>query len=513
MKSSDLKEYLKKSVISIIIIAIILGFTYGERLISTSFSIDTEIHMYDYVGDATWWNSLGRWGLVLINKIFFLEPLIIFHSNFFMFIFIILSSIAYNYLISLYIDKKYKETFLKYQFIFPIIFYTNPIFAEQFNFTNQNFAVSLCMFLIPLLLISFKYIDQEKNKTKRIIFEIINIFLMSIIFGTYQSLILLYIASVALIYFIKCFSENDNNFKWLITNIIRFVISAIIYFVIGKIVGEDNPYLNSGYQDGFMKVIKNIYEVIISMLKCDSIFYNVSFLIALVFFVVIFAILKKEKRINVGTILGELGLVLSPLYIMIITGVDQYKRTQFNYSFVIGLSFIILIILINNYKKLRYIAYSIVILGTMIAYKQGVITATLFSGDNIRFEYDRNYAERIVQKIEEKDWYDKNSEYILLFVGNNSVSSPLIPLKGEVIGSSFFYFDYQYHYGPTQRATIFINELGYTNFKKASNDDIEELFKDAKKYVKENDIKSFPSDESIINRDNTIIVKLSDELD
>lgn len=514
LNKENIKNYLKKSKISIILIIAFLLLAYGQRLISTAFSIDTELYINDYIGIASWWNNLGRWGLVLINKCFSIGPLVIFHSNYFMLIFLILSSIAYNYLIYINLPKKYQETFIKYQFIFPIIFFTSPIFAEQFNFTNQNFAVSLCMFLIPLILITYQEKAEMTSKMARNILEVVNLTLLTIIFATYQSLILLYIASVAVIYFIKCLMEKDSNIKWLITNIIRFAISAIVYIIIGKIVGEGNSYLQTGYSSGIRIVANNIYNVVVSMLKCETIFYNMSFLIAIIFAAVIIIILIKEKRINVGSILGAIGMALAPFYIMIITGTDQLKRTQFNYSFIIGITFILLVLLLSNYKKMRYLIYPIVILGIMIAYKQGMVTATLFAGDNVRFEYDKRFAEKIVEKIEEKEWYEKDKEYKLIIVGKESTTSALQPLKGEVIGHSFFEFDYQYHYGPSHRATTFINELGYNNFKEAENNELAKSFEESKKYVKKNKIKAFPSDDSIIKKDkNIIIVRLSDEID
>lgn len=516
MLYKDLKIFLKKSIIPIILIIIFLLFTYGERIISNAYSIDTELYITNYIENASWWNSLGRWGLTLINKVFCIGPLSIFHSNFFMLVFLILSSIFYNFLIYLYLDDNQKKYFLKYQFIFPIIFYTNPIFAEQFNFTNQNFAVSLCLMLIPLILISLFYLDKIENKLNKYCLIIINITISTLIFATYQSLILLFIANIAVIYFIKCFTENDSNFKWLMKYIILFLTSAVFYFLICKLVGEGNSYLQTGYSSGLKTVFRNIYYVIISTLKCETIFYNISYLFAITFAFFIIAILIKEKRFNIGTLLGTIGMALSPYYIMIITGVDQLKRTQFNYSFIIGITFIIIILLLSKYnnKIIKIINFTIILLGTAIAYKQGMMTALLFSGDRVRFDYDRAFATTLINKIEEKDWYDKNKKYNLILVGKESMSSKLQPLKGEVIGFSFFEFDYPYFYGPSHRATTFINELGYSNIKNPDKNNLKTDFEKAKKYIKENNIKSFPSDESIIKKDeDTIIIRLSDKID
>ena len=138
-KSDNFVEYLKKSKYSILIITVFILLAFGERIISQSFSIDTELYI-DQIGTAgrwDWWITLNRWGLVLLNNIFQLGSLPIFASNFLTVMLIIAYSIGFNYLFYKYTKDDYKEKFLKYQFIFPILFVTNPIFAEQYNFILQ----------------------------------------------------------------------------------------------------------------------------------------------------------------------------------------------------------------------------------------------------------------------------------------------------------------------------------------------------------------------------------------
>ena len=508
MKKDNIKKFIEKSKIPILIIILFILFAYGERLISNSFSIDTEYYINDYIKNFTWWNGLSRWGLVLINKIFQIGPLVIYQSNLFMCLFILLGSILFNYLIYLHIDKKQEENFLKYQFIFPIIFYTTPIFAEQFNFINQNFAVSLGIAMVPFSLILFYYGDKEKNKMKKIILNIIGMSITIVIFGIYQSIILLFVATVAILYLLKCLQEKDNNFRYLLIQIGRFAICALVYLLIGKISGSGNTYLQSGYSDGIAVVLRNIYYVLISSLKCETIYYNISFLLAIVLAFILLIIFIKDKKINIGVILGGIGVLLAPYYIMMVTGVDQLKRTQFNYSFIIGFIIFLFIITIMNYKKFKKIGYIMVVIAIAIAYKQSLTTATLFASDNVRYQHDIEVAEKIMYRLEEKDWYNKNKKYTLVLLGKDSCETTTMYLRGEVIGASFFEFDYQYNYGVSQRANHFLKTLGYY-FEEPTSEE----FDKAKEYVKEKNIKSMPSSNSIIQlEDNIIVVRLSDEI-
>ena len=97
---NSFKYYLKKSYKTIIIVAVFLLLTYWARLISDSFSIDTELYIQEYTHSFDWWLNLERWGLVFLNKILKIGPLIIPHANFLTVLFIFVYSILYCYLLN-----------------------------------------------------------------------------------------------------------------------------------------------------------------------------------------------------------------------------------------------------------------------------------------------------------------------------------------------------------------------------------------------------------------------------
>ncbi len=504
---NNFKYYLKKSYKTIIIIAIFLLLTYWARLISDSFSIDTELYIQEYTHSFDWWLNLERWGLVILNKILKIGPLIIPHANFLTVLFIFVYSILYCYLFYLSIGDKYKEKYLKYQFIFPIIFITSPIFAEQYNFINQNASVSLAICFVATSLILLFKSDNESNIKNKYILIISSLILSTIAFGTYQSIIPLYILSVVACYILKCISDEDSSWKYLIKRIIIFGISAVLYLLISKILRDGNTYLNSGWQDSGLICFRNIYYVIVSVLKCETVFYNVSYLIAIAMIIIVNVYLFFKKKNNAGIIISSIGLLLSPFFIMIITGVDQLKRTQFNYSFAIGFIFLIFAIVFSNKKTYKFLSIFIIVLSLGVAYNQSTITSKLFYSDNVRYQNDVLYANKIQSMIEQKEWYDSNKKYKLIFVGKKEAEAVNNYLKGEVIGKSFFEFDYEYSYGVTQRVNALFATLGYFYEKPT-----DEEFEDAKEYVLKNNIKFMPSSDSIINKDDKIIIRLSQEL-
>ena len=68
--------------------------------------------------------------------------------------------------------EEYKEKFLKYQFIFPILLVTNPIFAEQYNFILQNISVAFTVFLIPIILLIIDKASKVENKIQKILYYV-----------------------------------------------------------------------------------------------------------------------------------------------------------------------------------------------------------------------------------------------------------------------------------------------------------------------------------------------------
>lgn len=510
--NKDIKSYLKGSKYAIIIIFVFALCAFGIRLLSDSFSIDVEVYIYNLDNNVNWdwWTSLNRWGLVWLNKLLQSNGFLIFVSNFVTVITMIIYSVAFNYLFYIHMKDEYKENFLKYQFIFPIIFLTNPIFAEQYNFVHQNMSVALGILMIPLSLILFEKAENVNNKVKKIFIYVLGISMAVISFGVYQSIIPMYIATVVVCYFLKIIKENDNSWKFLLKQIGIFAIIILIYQIISKLTGEKASYLQiAWFNEGFKTCIKNIYYVIKDTIKCYGMFYNIGYIIALVSWIVLTINLIIKKKIKIGLIISIIGIVMIPFYIMIITGVNQFYRTQFNYSFAVGIMLMIAITFLNTKSELVKVAKTIlVILTLVVAYRQTYTTANLFNTADITYKNDVIMANKIVDRIEQKDWYDENKEYTLIFVGKYEKETMQEYLQGEIIGKSFFTFGIDDSCGISGRGNLFLEILGY-HFKMPT---VEEFY-EANKFVKENNINSWPSDKSItLIDDNKIVVKLSNEI-
>lgn len=509
---NEFLEYLKKSKVSIIIIVGFVLFAFGLRLISQSFSIDTELYINEIgtEGRWQWWISLNRWGLVLLNQFFQMNTLPIYASNFLTVLFIIAYSIGFNYLFYTYMKEEYKENFLKYQFIFPILFVTNPIFAEQYNFILQNASVAFTVLLIPIILLVIDKASGYQEKCKKYLCYTIAIALLILSFGVYQSVILLYIATVAICYLLKIIKEKNNCWSYLGKQIAIFMIAAFVYFVIGKILAGENTtsYLQLAWLENSIKqCLINILYCVKSVLKCEGIFYNIGYLLAIGTFIGFVIYMLVKKKLKIGMMIATIGILAAPFYIMIITGVDQLKRTQFNYSFVVGISLMLLVVFLAQKEKLKIIKNIAIIVILVIAYQQSYYTANLFYTADMVYRSDEAFAYQLMNEVEKKEWYDPNQTYKIIFVGRHQKELKNVYLKSEVIGSSFFAFDYQYIYGLNSRAISFLRTLGY-HFQEPSAEE----FENAKQYVEENQIEPWPNEDSITLQDeDKIVIRLSAE--
>ncbi len=511
----DLKnivDFIKKSKLSIIIIVFFILLTFGQRLLSNSISMDTEYYIRSYQTTYNAFLSLGRPSLLGINEIFGFSKLIPFVSVFLTLILMLVYSILINYLFYISMKGKYKKVFLKYQFILPIIFISSPIFAEQYNFIFQSVGVALGITLVPVSLLLVDYALKAEKRLNRVIYSVSAILLAAFAFGTYQSVIFLYILIVVSVYFIKTYFSRKNYFEYLFISITTFIFSFAFYFLISNTLKTEDNYLQYCWlKQGLDVCTKNISYVITEMVTCNWIFYNTSYLIALLLLVILVIYKLFRRNFSFGFLISSIGLLLGPLYIMLITGVDQLYRTQFNYPFFIGFVFLMFVTSISSYeKKVVKIVLSTLItcVALFIGYKQAYMSAELFYSDTVRYQGDITVANKIQSSIESKDWYNNNESYVLVLLGNYRVKPINFMLYGEVMGHSFFEFDYPYWYGPSRRANTFMRTLGY--YYKYPR---ESEFQEAKEFVVENNIPSFPSKDSINKLGNMIVVKLSDQLD
>ena len=460
--------------------------------------LDTSWIINNYNGLTGSWLSFGRFGLVLTKKLLKLIPFNPYVACFLMLCSIFLFSIFLSFMFN-YLTFENKKSIASC--IFPAVFLTAPLFAEQFNYVLQGFEVAFAIFLASLAaFLVTKWVLNSKN----VIHLILSLAFMVWAFASYQAVVFLYISIVSSIYVLIYISNiknklnlKENFFKISILKYIStFIVSYFIYFVIDKLIKYTIG--NSSYVDNMMmwgkeplfKIIKEVLHYVKVSLLGDKLFYSRVFAIV-VFLLVIYALFNKCKD-RLLFLLANLILVASPFFLSLYLGRCLIPRMQFCYQYVLAFSLWILFY-ISNKKFLKAV---VVVFSLLFAFNQSYTIARLFSTEQFKYEQDVRLANKISYKIEELG-LGEIPDYPIILCGHHSNYVPN-RVNGEIIGISWFEY-----LGTAQPALDLMRTLGY-NYVYPTEEQAEK----GKELAK--NMPSWPSQGSVDFRDDLIIVKFSD---
>lgn len=491
----------KKAILFLILFAL---FTYGIKLFNYSISIDTEVIINIPNSLFRTWIEIGRPCLVVLKKIFMLHP---FNP-------IISVELTYALFISFtiflyYIFYRIKPTKSNENLaIFGSILLGSAIYMEQLNFTLQSAEVAFGLNLLAIGIILFCLgMDSKKKK-----YYFLGFLCTAFSFGIYQSLIVIFITMIALIMLIKIKNNQldwKSTIKFLCITAGLFLLSFIGYVIGNKlsmvyINGVSNSYLTSQihwFKEPILTTIQSIGKIIYNgyfgAIKGNRLFYGYINILAILFvFVYIINIfLKKEKNKSLK-IFASLIILFAPFLLTILMGTSEAYRAQLALPIVIALIITFFKDQFANFKYGKTISIFFIIV--LIAH-QTILTNRLLVSDYYRYVDDVNYANLLYQEISKYDLHDKR----VVMLGSHTPTSPLITTKGEVMGYSFFEWDRYERYGVGVRAGNFMKSLGYE-----INVPNEEDYKIAKQF--EEELEVFPTENSIMEYQDLVIVKLSD---
>ncbi|MDT1957612.1 glucosyltransferase domain-containing protein [Carnobacterium divergens] len=508
-EKQHLLRFARESKPLIIVTLFFIILTYGIKLAYLDYSIDTEAIITNFGGQMAAWRTIDRIGLVFSKKLFsqnFFNPFV---ANFLTYFFLFLTCFLLCYLIYRILGKYTNKIGL---LSLTIIFLTHPIFAEQFNFILQSFEVSLAMFFIVLALL-LTYFSIE---TKKKLFALPAIILVSWAFLTYQALLLFYIAgAIASVLLILHVQQNETSdfklmdycfiiLKYLIVFVGSLILAkALIYLNSKLITTAGSAYLSQQILWGKLP-LDDILDRITTQIKIavlgKGLFYNYSFLLTILLTVpiLISKIIKKVHFIYLEIFCLAL-LYLSPFLLTIFIGNAEAIRAQMpTVQFVIAFNFYYVLLHFKN-NILQKILF---IVSIIIAFQQSTTTANLLYSEHVKFNEDVTFANRINTQLDSLG-INNPSDYSLLILGAHTPkSSALIP--GESLSHSFFAWDIGTTYGTSIRTVGFMNTLGYPFKLPNENDAI------LGSTIRE-ELSNFPSKNSIKIVDKTIFIKLSDD--
>ena len=503
---NNFKTFIKEYKIVIAFLFFISLVTYGIKLFQYSISIDTEVLINTPMALLKSWIGINRPVLVFLKGILGFHPFNVFLAQNITYVFFTSYSIILFYLFYRMNSQKQKQKWKL--LIFGSIILTSAHYIEQLNFTLQSAEIAI---MLNVCIIGLLFLNVGIEKRKKL-YLFISTICIALCFGSYQSFVPLYMTLVCLCLFINI---KEKNYKWfsvleyLKNSFLVFILSLIGYIVIGKLSQmifsvEPSSYLTNKiflFDEPVIVTIKRIIFLIINgyigAINHKELFYSFVNTLALIGMVVYITkiIFKNDEKQKVLKILISFIILLVPFSLSILLGNYELYRAQLSLPIVIA--FICSFINVTNLKnEIEYIFLTLVIVCIGIQY---INTNKLLSSDYFRYQEDVNYANILYERLSEYDLENKR----VVMLGKYMSDNPQITLKGETMGHSFFLWDQYEPTGVGVRAAHFMRTLGYN-----INGNTAEDYKIAMQF--ESDLEIFPKENSIMEYQDLVIVKLSE---
>jgi len=516
-----------------IAVSVTLFFTYGIRLFWYSIGIDTELFMADKASFLNWL-QIGRFGLVLLSKFWYIKEFNPFTAFFTAFCLIWFFTISWCYIIAIFSRDTGRNNKL---IPFALVFMTMPVWAEQFYFLLQAaetaFIISLCPYVIYLLYKGF--LDGEKGKI--ICASILLVFMTSV----YQAIVPLFCCGVFAC-FVLLREQTDYEPQVYRSLCLKFFITLVsamaVYFFIDRIIIpvffhiERSVYVDNMNQWGQVPVRQNIinilsfgYTIIMrhiplvqnivnpiiasyartgmqaveTVANLSRVFGNILLLPVTILFLVKITTVMRNTISSGRKLLYMLAGIGIPLCIILLA-IMGGNRPPVRSLWALPLAFaFMLFYLIISYKK--KVVSVIVCLALITAVYQAQITAQLFYSDQVRYNEDVRLAYDLNDLITQVQ--PENEKLPVALIGKYQTASRFHSnfLQGQVIGHSFFEWDSN----PTGRGLAFMKSLGFY-YDVPNADQLDQAHKEAIL------MPSYPDPGCVRRVGDFIVVRISDTL-
>ncbi|MDR1836816.1 MAG: glucosyltransferase domain-containing protein [Treponema sp.] len=495
----------------ILAVSFMLFFTYGIKLFWYSIGIDTEQFMADKAGFLRSWLQIGRFGLVLLSKFWYIKEFNPFTAFFTAFCLIWFFTISWCYIIAIFNGNTGRNNKLV---PFALIFMTMSVWAEQFYFLLQAAEIALIIGLCPYVIYLFfkGFLDGEKGKI--LCASILLVFMTSV----YQAIVPLFCCGV-FVCFVLLQEQTDYEpqvYRNLCLKLFITLVGAmVVYFFIDRVVIsvffhiEKSAYVDDMNQWGRVPVRQNIINILLFgytitignnplvqnivnpiiasyartgmraaefIASSSRVTGNILLLPVTIFFLVkITAVMRKTipSGRKLLYMFAGIGIPLCIMLLAIIGGNHPPLRSL--YALPLSFAFM-LFYLITSYKK--RIASVIACLALLTAVYQAQITAQVFYSDQIRYNEDVRLAHELNNLITQVQ--PDNEKLPVALIGRYQMASVFKTnfLQGEVIGHSFFEWDFPLPSSPTGRGLAFMKSLGF-NYDIPVADQLEQAHKEA----------------------------------
>lgn len=516
-KFPSVRGFMERNKISWGMVLFFMLLAYGIKVFNVSISHDTETIMATADVQYENWYTMGRFGLMFLKKIlgtYIFNPYV---ASFLMFITMLVNSVVWTYFFA-WIGGERKNAY-KNTWIFPTVFFTSMIMAEQCGFLLQAYEVNVALMLVGLALLNLYKVFLEG---RRLYWCLPAVICCVLAFSSYQSLVPLFTSGAAmgfLLMYDKIVQEDADRMtckfccQLILKLIAVFLFSFVVYTIINKIVLgcmglETTSYITEQVMWGKLPAktcIKNILDHICKVFSGEGIFYvkmtTVIFVVMLLYMLI--GIRKKTACYFIYMLAG-IYCLCSPFLLTVFLGIGQTARADILLPFVSGFLFQYLFDRLAEQEKkvwkMGYAALSLVL--CVLALYQSLSSARLYYTQYAQYEEDVRLAVKITDRIDKLGLGEIPDEPVVFIGSRDPQKNPSCYDDDdlELIGKSFFGVSYYAGHG-TYVMLHFLDTLGYSY----NIPSVEQIV--AAQELQET-MPTWPYEGSVAEKDGIIIVKL-----
>lgn len=509
MKIIDKKkfhEYCRENKVSIVIASAFLMIAYGIKLFQIVFSHDTEAIISVPESLYNSWMTMGRYGLIFLKKILGIYTFNPYLASVLMFLAMVGIVILWGYLF--FALEENPGRYSKASWIFPVIFLTTPMMAEQISFLLQAFEVCLAVLILGIVLLMI----WHGILTKKYLWYLPAILLSALIFSVYQTIVPLFISGTAAC-FLVCYRKKSGSWWPVILQLIgNFGAGLLVYEIANKIIMKVLGITTTAYiSDQLMwgtisasECVRNIWNHICQAVTGQGFYYSLSFGIAVVLAILLLIYRRKKATKEYYLyVIATIIFLLTPFMMTILMGQEPKMRTQLGLGFVAGFYFQYGVICFWKAEK-KYIcrfACAVLCLAVIFSFHQCTKVADMFYTEYVQYQEDVRLALKISNRIDMLD-LGESPEEPLVFVGARSPQLNNSSIRNlENIGHSFFEWSFTTDYGSFIMRN-FMASIGYY-YNSPTTEQIEIAEQAAQ------NMEIWPASDSVSVVEGVIVVRLS----
>jgi len=451
--TGQIKAYLKDNSLLILFFFVLILAAYGFELFNVNLTIDEELAAVR-TGVNPGFISSGRWGLLLLTKLFLTKQVIPFIP--------LVLTLCFQFAgILLLLDclniKRRSDRFL-----ISSLGLTWPGLAYLYSFSFVNFAVGFGFFCISLSLL----ILVRTTKGYKFLASIP----IALVFSIYQPLVQPLAMAILLNLLYNWQKEQKNLFRYLFSAIAMMALGYMLYYGIQQIFFLAYQTEASNYISHYFH-FRNLFQSLnIYILKLWRLFYNIMigdvtfygiemralplFLLVAGGFTLTLEFKRREKLGYYFLFLALLGIfsVLPFIGGILTKGYIPYRSLLGVPIFLMGWAALAL----KHVGPKARVLLSILTVFTIFQFASSM--NHLFASSAFAYEEDKFLASQLVQRIEQEKAKAGTTDVVYLeLVGFVDRPSTQLVSRIENIGASFFGWDG----GNPSRAAAFLRTLGY----------------------------------------------------